>query len=129
MALMRETVGSIRVFFAVVGMIILGSLYLVWGALDSLSSVLDMGISIVWGLGYLYFAVMLHSYLSLEKVKIVKFFLLLPLTEHFVISMWHFLTNAASPDVLSLGVNILITWYLYSSVSRLSHENVINNES
>jgi hypothetical protein len=131
---MKESSTSLRLFFGVVGVLyflstglvvaLMGSLGLL-GALGDLFTgspvaLLTTALNIAWSLGYLYFAFTLPSYLNPQRVKYVKIFLLVPLASTLLWAAIGFLTTGKT-DFITPVIGVLVTWYLFANVQRLSN--------
>ena len=133
MSMMKESTSTLRLFFAVVGVFYVVSMvfriavmkdtglpiaphasFVVW-----LMAVADVMLSAIWTVGYLYFAAALPKYLNPEKIKYIKIFLLAPFVEALLWQAWSLFTSGGF-DVIGIAISALITWYLYSNISRLA---------
>ena len=113
----NETVGSLRLYFIVSGLLLLvnlsmagftspfmyQNLYSDWIAL----------VVTITGISYLYFGLALKQYLSPAKVNILKIWLVL---SFLLVAA----ANVATMDYISMVITALIVFYLFSAVSRLS---------
>jgi len=112
---MRESVKSLRLYFGVVG--ILSFLSTVFSqSLFVLYTVVEIALSI----GYIYFALALPGYLTPKRSKYVKTFLVLSIATSLLYIGIDFLTSGYV-DFVTLVIGVLITWYLYVNVRRLSN--------
>lgn len=127
---MKETVTSLRLYFGIVGaflgistlftltpFIVAGGLMYIFLLPPIL--LLQLVTGLVWTVGYIYFAFTLPNYLNPKRSKFIKLFLVLPVAASIV---WNVigLFGYGSVDILALVVGVLITWYLYATVKRLS---------
>lgn len=134
---MKESSTSLRLFFGIIGVLYFlstGFLFMLLGLLGMSGAFGDLFtgsplalfntvLGVMWSLGYLYFAFALPSYLNPERAKYVKIFLILPLAMTFLWTALDFLTLGYI-DFFTPVIAVLVTWYLYANVRRLSHPPV-----
>jgi hypothetical protein len=122
---MKESVSSLRWFFALGGLLVFaGHLLLIFRGLwlDLFStplSTIETIVSFFLTLATFYFAITLPKYLHSEKVGVVKKFLLLNFGVDAFFSLVDFMITKTI-DLASFAVMCLIFWYLYRQVSKLS---------
>lgn len=130
---MRESATSLRLYFGFIGLLYVAFLFfgLMLGASlvgmefvirSFLSSPLELFMFVVntiFDIGYLYFAFTLPSYLNPERVAIVKNFLIASFAVS-VLGVLIKLMSSGSISIFGLAISGLVTWYLYSNVTRIA---------
>lgn len=121
---MKESVGSLRFYFGIVGLFyLLSSLKVFTSFTQGFSSAPVIWflaiLGFCWGIGYLYFAITLPKHLSLQSGKYVNFFLITFLIDSVLTGLISLIFAGEFP-VISIVIEVFVTWYLISSVKRLS---------
>lgn len=108
MAFLKETIGSMKAFFIVVGVI----------------GLLKMNIiSIIFGILFIYFGIKLDKLLP-EKKKIILAALSIGLALNLILSTYIFAKGSlTTADVVSTIISIVFFTYLIVSVNRISSES------
>ncbi len=131
---MRESSTSLRLYFGIASVLYFlsaGFLFALMGPLGLTSAfgnlfigsplaLINTLLNIVWSIGYIYFAFALPGYLNPKRSKYVKIFLVLPVAMMLLNAGIGFLTSGQT-DFTTPIIGILITWYLYANVQRLSN--------
>lgn len=133
---MKESIGSLRWYFGVVGVFLLYSTGLwqifVTGTttFETLMSgpvllTLNYIISFVLGLAYLYFAFTLPAQLRAHRMSLLKWFVILSLGVEQVLTFGIVFTSESAPEIAGTFLGLLVTlavgWYLLHNLKRLAN--------
>ena len=128
---MKESSTSLRWFFGIIGLFVLLGAVLTLGVASVMGGVsgllngpltsLALGvIYLLQGIILIYFAFTLPRFLTPEKAHYVEWFLWGSFALTVIVDVLQFVFVHTSPDIVSLVISALITWYLYRSVHKLS---------
>lgn len=125
---MRETVGSLKAYFIIVA--VLGLINNVGSIAESQINPLILIIGLIglaFSVAYLYIGIMLRK-LLIESPKLVSKVILASMA-YLIINCFllTLLVGLQTSVVIQLAIGLLITWYLFSSVKRLSQEEKSKN--
>ena len=122
---MRETVGSLKAYFIIVAVLgLIGNLGNVGIIASSQINPLFLIISLTglaFSVAYLYIGIMLRK-LLIESPKLVNNVILASMAYLIINFLLTLLVGFQTSSVIQLAIGLLITWYLFSSVKRLSQE-------
>ena len=122
---MRETVGSLKAYFIIVAVLgLIGNVGNVGIIASSQINPLFLIISLTglaFSVAYLYIGIMLRK-LLIESPKLVNNVILASMAYLIINFLLTLLVGFQTSSVIQLAIGLLITWYLFSSVKRLSQE-------
>lgn len=114
---MIETVGSLQKFFLAVGLLF--SFSAVLGLATSNISLTDGLITLAFSAAYLYLGFMLPKFLAESPQIIINFLLVITACE-IIMFLFDSLSNRKGDGFGELAIGLLLNWYLFYSVKRLS---------
>ncbi|MEO6536192.1 MAG: hypothetical protein ABIT47_00735 [Candidatus Paceibacterota bacterium] len=128
---MKESSTSLRLFFGAIAVLYLISFGFFSLAMSfiglggeylfgSVSAIMGFLVGIIEAIILLYFAITLPKYLNAEKVKYVKWFLIISFLLALIPGISSWVMSQTAPNIISIVVSALVTWYLFHNVSRLS---------
>lgn len=119
---MRETVGSLKAYFILVGVLgLIGNIGAIAASQVNPLFLISGLIGLAFSGAYLYIGIMLRK-LLVESPKLVKNFILASMAYLIVDFLLTLLGGDQTNSVIRLAIGLLITWYLLSNVKRLSQE-------
>ena len=128
---MRETVGSLKAYFIIVAVLGLienvGNVGIIAASqINPLFLIISL-IGLAFSVAYLYIGIMLRK-LLIESPKLVSKVILASMA-YLIINCFllTLLVGLQTSVVIQLAIGLLITWYLFSSVKRLSQEEKSKN--
>ncbi|OGJ08661.1 hypothetical protein A3I95_02865 [Candidatus Nomurabacteria bacterium RIFCSPLOWO2_02_FULL_44_12] len=124
---MKESITSLRWYFGLVGVVYIlvsGLVVVLLGRSNSLnllhySSVASMIVTIIFALGFIYFATALPKYIASGKIHFVQKFLIINFAVGVLLIFWRY-AETGSLAYSNLVISALLTWYLYANIKRLS---------
>ncbi len=134
---MKESSTSLRWFFGVIGIwylfsagfvtILFGNFGLGLSSLAAISGfyVVNLVVQTVFALADIYFAFALPRYLHPSKSGPVKIFLIAQFVWVLLGVAWNYLVGGG-PDIVSLIVSALLTWYLFHNINKLSSAALVS---
>jgi len=120
--MMRETAGSLKAYFIVVAVLgLIGNVATIAASQINLIFLIIGLVGLAFSIAYFYIGIMLRRLLikSPELINNVILSSMVYLIINFLLTL---LGEFQASSVVQLAVGLLITWYLLSSVKRLSQE-------
>ncbi len=119
---MKETVGSLKVYFIVVSILgIAGSLAALGASQANLLFLVTGLVGLTFSVAYLYIGVTFRK-LLVESPKMIENMLLASMAYQAITFLFSLFNGFQTGLVIQLTIAILILWYLLANVRRLSKE-------